>query len=262
SGVQSLKVQADGGGFAPVALDVNGNFAVPTAFALDGSADGAHTLRFRATDYAGNVSEPFVYAFTLDTRAPVVSLAAPLANDALTAASRLTGAVSGTGSAVTALCYAFDGGPLFSVAFDPATGAFDQPLNLSSLAPGAPALAVTPRDAAGNGTTATLAVTLPSAIPLAVTGFSPENGSADVGPTQRPQVTFSRAILRSSLSAANFFATDTTGAKLPATIVVSDDDTSAALFFTSPMPGASTVTVTVDGAGIRAADGSYLDAAA
>src|SRR5206468_2161896 len=107
----------------------------------------------------------------------------------------------------------------------------------------------------------TLAVTLPAAIPLAVTEFTPASGSADVGPTQRPKVSFSRAILRSSLTATNFFATDTTGTKLPASIVVSDDNRSAWLFFTSPMPGASTVTVTVEGSNIRAADGSTLDAA-
>ena len=46
SGVTLLEVQIDGGDFAPVPFDASGNFAVPTAFALDGSADGAHTLRF------------------------------------------------------------------------------------------------------------------------------------------------------------------------------------------------------------------------
>ena len=36
--------------------------------------------------------------------------------------------------------------------------------------------------------------------------------------------------------------------------------TFAWLFFTNPMPGGSTITVTVDGSTIRAADGSLLDA--
>lgn len=261
SGVKSLEVRLDGGNFSPVTLDAGGNFAVPTAFALNGSADGAHSLSFRATDYAGNTSTPLAYAFTLDTQAPTMAITAPLANDALTAASHLIGTVSGTGSAVTALCYAFDGGPLFSVIFDPASGAFDQPLNLSSLAPGNHSLVVSTRDAAGNTATTTRNVTLPTAIPLTVTEFSPANRSADVGSTQRPKVTFSRAILRTSLRADNFYATDTTGTKLLAHVVFSDDNMSAWLFFTSPMPGASTVTVTVDGSTIQAADGSQLDAA-
>ena len=49
SGVRSLEAQIDAGSYAPITLDANGNFAVPTAFALNGSADGAHTVRFRAT---------------------------------------------------------------------------------------------------------------------------------------------------------------------------------------------------------------------
>ena len=41
----------------------------------------------------------------------------------------------------------------------------------------------------------------------------------------------------------------------------SDDGTYAWLFFTNPMPGGSTITLTVDGSTIKAADGSLLDAA-
>jgi hypothetical protein len=261
SGVKSLEVQIDAGNYTPLTLSNTGGFSVPTAFALDGSADGTHTLTFRATDFAGNVSTAATYTFTLDTAAPTLAITAPLDNDALTAAPTLTGTVSGTGSAITALSYAFDGGMSHSVVFDPATGGFSQALDLSTLHPGAHSLVVTARDAAGNTTATTLAVTLTSAIPLTVTGATPANGSADVGSTQRPKVTFSRPVPASSLSAANFYATDTTGTKLPASIVVSDDGLGASLFFLSPMPGASTITVTVDGSSIRAADDTYLDAA-
>src|SRR5262249_9728934 len=125
SGVRSLEAQIDAGNFAPVSLDANGNFAVPTAVILDGSADGPHTGRFRATDFAGNATTTAVYSFVLDTTAPVLTLAAPLEGDALTAASRLTGTIAGTGSAVTALSYAFDGGQPLSVVFDPTSGAID-----------------------------------------------------------------------------------------------------------------------------------------
>ena len=54
-----------------------------------------------------------------------------------------------------------------------------------------------------------------------------------------------------SVNANNFFASDTTGAKLPARIVPAGDGTFAWLFFQGPMPGASTITVTVDGSTIR-----------
>jgi hypothetical protein len=261
SGVKSLEVQIDGGNYVAATFDAAGNFDVATSFALDGSADGTHTLRFRATDYAGNVAAPVTYTFTLDRVPPTLSLTAPTGVEPVIPTSRLTGTASGTGSAVTALSYAFDGGPSQSVAFDPATGAFDQPLDLSALAAGSHTLAVTARDAAGHSTTTTRSVTLLTAIPLTVTDVSPAAGATDVGPTQRPQVTFSRPVDPTSLTGNNFYATDTTGAKLPANIVVRDDNTAAWLFFTTPMPGASTITVTVDGSSIRAADGSALDAA-
>ena len=261
SGLKLLEVQLDGGSYGPVAFDADGNFTVPTALALSGSADGAHTLRFRATDFAGNVSTDQTYSFTLDTLAPTISLTAPEVNAALTAASRLTGVASGTGSAVTALAYAFDGGPALSVVFDPATGAFDQNLDMSALAAGGHTLVVTVQDAAGHTTTTSVAVTLASAIPLTVTEVSPLAGASEAGSTEKPRVLFSRPIDKSTLNGDNFYATDTTGNKLPAHIVIADDGAGAWLFFAGSMPGASTITVTVDGATIVADDGSLLDAA-
>jgi hypothetical protein len=44
AGVASFEVRIDGGAFAPIALDADGKFSLTTSFALDGSADGAHTL--------------------------------------------------------------------------------------------------------------------------------------------------------------------------------------------------------------------------
>ncbi len=43
-----------------------------TALALDGSADGLHTVHFVATDKVGNVSRAYDFSFTLDTRPPIV----------------------------------------------------------------------------------------------------------------------------------------------------------------------------------------------
>ena len=48
---------------------------------------------------------------------------------------------------------------------------------------------------------------------------------------------------------------------IPTTIVPSDDGTYAWLFPTNPMPGASVVTLTVDGSKIKTTDGTLLDAA-
>src|SRR5207253_195548 len=57
SGVTKLEARADNGAFHSITFDgATGAFSMATAFALDGSADGAHTVDFRATDVAGNVS--------------------------------------------------------------------------------------------------------------------------------------------------------------------------------------------------------------
>jgi membrane-associated phospholipid phosphatase len=261
SGVRAVEVQADGGAWVNMPLDAAGRFTLPTAFALDGTADGRHALAFRATDHAGNVSAPVEFAVTLDTAAPTVGLAAPDDGGAIAAGARLTGVASGTGSDLTALAYSFDGGVSVPVLFDPATGGFDQLLDLSRLAPGGHTLAVTARDAAGHTTTVTRAVSLAARVTLTVTGHTPADGADEVGATYRPRVTFSRPIDPATLTAANFYATDTTGAAIPATITPAADGSFAWLFFQAPLPGASSITVTVDGSTIRDAAGTPLDAA-
>src|SRR5262249_6653492 len=66
AGVNTLFARVDSGAFQVVAVYAAGNFSVPTNLALDGSADGAHTVEFRATDRAGNVTD-ITRSFTLTT---------------------------------------------------------------------------------------------------------------------------------------------------------------------------------------------------
>jgi streptogramin lyase len=75
SGASSLEAQVDSGRFQPVSFNAaSGAFSLPTALDLDGSADGPHTVRFRGTDRAGNLSAPVSLSFTLDTTPPPVVL--------------------------------------------------------------------------------------------------------------------------------------------------------------------------------------------
>jgi hypothetical protein len=72
TGVASLQEQIDSGPFHPITLDPAGNFHFATALALDGTADGTHTVVLRATDGAGNIattSTTFTLATTLVNRA-------------------------------------------------------------------------------------------------------------------------------------------------------------------------------------------------
>ena len=77
SGIASLQGQFDDGLMFDVAMDANGHFNIATSFATDGTADGSHVLHLIATDYSGNVSASYDYSFTLDTRAPTLTIASP-----------------------------------------------------------------------------------------------------------------------------------------------------------------------------------------
>ncbi len=114
---------------------------------------------------------------------------------------------------------------------------------------------------AGNVAKQTVSFKVAANLPLTLTSYTPTNGSSDIGSTFRPELFFSRPINTATLTATDFYATDSTGAVLPTTIVPANDGTYAWLFFTNPMPGASTITVTVDGSKITCADGTKLDAA-
>jgi hypothetical protein len=262
SGVKSLQVQFDQASFTTISFDPNtGQFSIPTGFATDGTADSIHNVHLKATDFSQNVSDRTEFAFTLDTKAPTIAITSPIELGALEAGSLLTGTVDGTGSAITQLRYAFDGGAVMPVAYEASTGQFSDVLDMSKLGGGTHTLVVSAGDAAGNSATKTIQVQLAQPIPLAIVGHTPLDGASEVGASFRPKIIFSRPIDKSSLNDSNFFATDTTGAKLPATIVPADDGMFAWLFLQNLAPGASTITVNVNGLAIHAADGSVLDAA-
>ena len=238
-----------------------GNFHVQTTFALDGTADGRHVFHFIATDAAGNVSAPIDFVITLDTKAPTLTLTSPIEGGNIQGSATLSGAVDGNGSALIAFGYAFDGGTLTPIALPEGTD-FSTPLDLSKLSLGMHSLVVTAVDAAGNTTNNTVNVNLSALNWLKVLEVTPADGAVDQGVTVRPKIVFSRPINPTTLNSNNLFATDASGARLPATIVPSNDGTYAWLFLTNPMPGGATITLTVDGSSITAVDGALLDAAA
>src|SRR5579883_1176819 len=91
--------------------------------------------------------------------------------------------------------------------------------------------------------------------------FTPAIGSVDVGVTERPKLTFSRAVDPQTLTTNSFYAS-VSGQRLNGNIVPSNDGRFAWLFLQNPMPGGSRVQVTVDGSAIKSAgDGALLDAA-
>jgi hypothetical protein len=265
SGVAGLAVSLDGGSATAVTFNSDGSFSVPTDLPTDGSADGMHTLTFTALDAAGNVTAPDTFTFTLDTLAPTISLSSDSIQNGGTLAAGvvLDGTVTPESAvALTALSYTIDGGTAMPLGFDTTTNVFDQALDLTPLTTGSHTITLSARDAAGNSTTETLDVMLPALPLLTVSSLTPIMGASNVGVTYRPEVTFSRAVDSRTVTSSSFYAADSTGAVIPATILMTTDGTGAYLLFTNPMPGASTITLHVDGSAIKAkADGALLDAA-
>ncbi|WP_374476423.1 Ig-like domain-containing protein [Zoogloea sp.] len=260
SGVVSAHYGIDSSELQTVSFDGQGKFNINTSFSLDGSEDGSHSLTLIAQDAAGNISSALTHSFILDTQAPDISLSTLADGSSLDANSRLTGSANPTGSALVQLSYSIDGGASRSLIFD-STGGFDQAITLGNLSVGDHTLSLVAQDAAGNLSTLTRSLKLDALAPLTVTKVTPTDGSGDVGVTFRPQVYFSRAVNAATLNSDSFYATGPDGSKLDTTIVPALDGSFAWLFFNSPMPGSSTVTLHLKGASIRAAaDGSFLDA--
>jgi hypothetical protein len=76
TGVNDVMASVDGGPFQAIGFDGAGNFAFGTSFALNGSADGNHVIRFVAHDRAGNASSIVSTNYLLDTTAPSIAVPA------------------------------------------------------------------------------------------------------------------------------------------------------------------------------------------
>jgi hypothetical protein len=260
SGVAMLQAQLDSGPLMSLAFDAQGTFTIPVNVLLDGSAQGAHTLQFSAADRFGNAATPLNVPFTLDALAPVITLTSPTDGQAIDVGTLVSGRADATGSSIVKLTYAFDGGPALPIPLDLLTGDFGTVMDLSKLTIGGHALTVSATDAAGNTANVTASVNLPALIPFTIQSVTPAPGSVDVGSTFRPQVSFSRPVDPTTLTSTNFYASDTTGATIPATIAPAMDGMFAWLFFQQALPGASAITVHVEGNTIlAAADGRSLD---
>ena len=65
TGVATLDAEVDSGPVVPVTFSPSGAFQFSTSLAIDGSANGSHTVHFVATDRAGNASSSVDFPFTL-----------------------------------------------------------------------------------------------------------------------------------------------------------------------------------------------------
>jgi len=123
-GTTSLQAQLDAGDLVNVPVDGTGHFSFTTALALDGTADGSHTIRFQAMDGAGNVSPSATVAFRLETQAPTVTITNWVDGRTVSSNQKITGMLSYTGSGSLTLQAQVDGGLAITVPIASGTGVF------------------------------------------------------------------------------------------------------------------------------------------
>lgn len=262
SGAVELRIGLDGLNLQDVVPDATGAFTFLASLFEDGTADGQHFVDLVARDAAGNTTLASI-DFILATQAPEIVLTAESlsgSNSELGQGSRLIGDIDVIdGNDIASLTYSIDGGVEVPIAFD-AEGQFDVELDIAALTAGAHTVTLSVTDLAGNTSEEVIGATLATQVPLTITQLLPENLESGVGVTFRPLIEFSREIDLSTLTDNSFFATDSTGAKIPARIVPLANGKGAWLFFDDALPGGSAIALNVIGDLITDLSGALLDA--
>jgi RHS repeat-associated protein len=191
SGVALLVGHVDTGATFPVTFDASGNFSFTTSLALDGSADGSHTIHLVATDQSGNTSTAFDDTFVLDTRPPVVTYATPAPGSTARTNPTISGKVTDALSGVATLVGHLDAGATFPVTFDAAGNfSFTTALALDGTADGSHTVHLVATDKAGNVSGSFDDTFVLDTRPPVVTYTAPASGSTtDTNPTVSGKVT-------------------------------------------------------------------------
>jgi hypothetical protein len=205
SGVQTVQVSVDSGGFSAIGVACTGCATASATWIWTpdvGLTDGLHTIAFRSLDVAGNISLSASRTVTVDTAASTVAVTGGPASGAATNDNTPTysGSAGGTGSGVKEVDVSLDGGTVFTT--DGVTCSGCNTANAtwnftpeSALADGTHTLAFRSIDLAGNtSATVTRTMTVDTDAP-AFASITAAGGSTSV------TVVFDEAILCSSVHA-------------------------------------------------------------
>jgi large repetitive protein len=175
--VTSLTASVDGGAAQTVTVNADGTFTFNPNLAVDGTADGSHTVIFTAMDAAGNTSTPASVTFTLDTVAPAVTITSPADGQTFATNPTITGTAIDNLS-LAGLTASVDGAAAQNVTVDSQGGfTFTTSLATDGSASGQHTVTFIATDSAGNASpAATLTFTLTVASP-AVTLTAPDDGA-------------------------------------------------------------------------------------
>ncbi|MBD2468818.1 Ig-like domain-containing protein [Nostoc sp. FACHB-145] len=176
--------------FGTATADSTGTWQIVTNELTDGTYD----FTALATDIAGNVSnEAIPLQVIIDRVVPQLILTTPVNNTPLDAEAKLTGIVSGTGTAIASFSYHFDNQTEVQINFN-ATGEFDQQLDVTGLSSGGHVLTLIASDTAGNIKTITYNVTINNDTDAPVIVASLSNDTAPGGTTNNDKITADSAI--------------------------------------------------------------------
>lgn len=153
----TVHIYVDGNEIGTTAADGSGNWSFPTAVAL---SDGQHTLTVKAADAAGNLSTASDgLDFTVDTQAPATPAAPTLNTTNNGGIVKISNpAISGS-TEPNAEVQVYDGSNLVATLYADASGNWTHEFN-PALGEGAHVISVRVKDAAGNTSAASPAMTI------------------------------------------------------------------------------------------------------
>jgi len=267
TGVDTLLAQLDLGDAVNVAFAADGRFTFTTSASVSGSSDGAHVIRFRATDKAGNVSALTTLNWTLDTIAPIatgnltgtlqtapqqllINFSEAMPSSALVPGNYSLRVLGGTRNGEQIPIQSVN-----STSSNRVVLLLNSPLeNLSYQL----TLSSAVKDAAGNRATPS-SFSFTVAQPTRLSEISPASGEEMVSVTRETVIRFDRQVDPATITPQTFFIT---AASEPVTgrIRVSPTERFATFFYDNPLPASTRVVVSVDGDKIMGRDGMPLDA--
>ncbi|MDA1052075.1 MAG: Ig-like domain-containing protein [Planctomycetota bacterium] len=264
---ETLLAQVDLNDVSEVALDASGRFTFTTSLPSDGTADGRHVVRFRATDNVGNVSALTTVDWQLDTTQPVITsnvfaiertaittvaltFSEPLADTAFDAGNYVLSRTNGPDAPVDIAIT-----ELKRIDSQNVTLTLAEPLqNFDYELTALPAI----KDLAGNLPT-TSEIEFQVARPTRVSELSPTGGEEMVSLTRETIVRFDGQVDSATVTLDSFYLI-ANGERLAGHIRVSPTERFATFFYDTPLPASTEVRIVVEGDKIMGRDGLALDA--
>ncbi len=266
--VRTLQAQPDTGTMVNVPFDqTTGNFQYTTTLAVDGTADGSHTVHFTFTDQSGTISRPFDFMLQLSATPPVAHITPAAVNYTTFSFFDVVYTKAMAAAAFQAANYmlAIDGGPqdgqavaITSVSqVDPMTARLTLAAPLANLGYRL-SLNAAIVDQAGNPLSGARLFRFAVSQPVHIAEIAPADGEQNVSVARVIQVRFDGKVNPATVTANSFYII-ANGTRLTGAISVSSTQESATLVPSQALPPSTEVRIVVDGNQIKDPAGLTID---